>query len=86
LAIRAQDKGPNFVGIANEGTAELFSMQIPNFDGVVPTADESAHLDSGQRTKLIRHAQREVRQFSSAEIPKFDRLVSTATKRFGYPG
>jgi len=33
LAIRAQDKGPNFVGIANEGMAELFSMQIPNFDG-----------------------------------------------------
>jgi len=38
---QAQDKGPNFVGIANEGTAELFSMQIPNFDGVPTATDES---------------------------------------------
>jgi len=30
-------------------------MQIPNFDGVVPTAtDESAHPDSGHGQNLIR--------------------------------
>jgi len=53
-------------------------MQIPT---VVPTAtDESAHLDSGQRTNLIRMPKESAKQFSSAEIPKFDRLVSTATK------